>query len=137
VISLFDSSGNLLVFDDGGVAPSGCGLRNVDPATGFCLDAYINLVLQAGTYTAVLTEFDNTPNGPTLEDGFVEQGGGNFTGGPFLLNAGSGFQRTGNWDLDISSTPEPQPTELLVAGLFVLGLVRAWRKPQLGKRDTR
>src|SRR5262245_27566926 len=41
VLSLFDSSGNLLAFDDGGVAPSACGARNIDPATGFCLDAYI------------------------------------------------------------------------------------------------
>jgi hypothetical protein len=142
VISVFDSSGNLLTFDAGGVAPSGCGLRNVDPVTGFCLDAYINLILNAGTYTAVLTQWDSTPNGPTLADGFVEQGAGNFTGGPFLLNAGPSFQRTGNWDLDISSpnveTPEPQPTELLIAGLFVLGLIRVRHKHKVkGGRATR
>ena len=141
VISVFDSSGNLLVFDDGGVAPSGCGPRNFDPASGFCLDAYLNLILNAGTYTAVLTEWDSTPNGPTLADGFVEQGAGNFTGGPFLLNAGPGFQRTGNWDLDISGpsaeSPEPQPMELLAAGLLVLGLIRVRCKHKVkGKRDT-
>ncbi len=127
VISLFDSSGNLLALDDGGVAPGACGPRKIDPATGFCLDAYFNGVLPAGVYTAVLTEWDNTPNGPTLGDGFVEQGNGNFTGGPFLLNAGQGFQRTGDWALDVpglaplTSVPEPSLMPLLPFLFPILG----------------
>jgi hypothetical protein len=70
-----------------------------------------------------------------LADGFVDQGSGNFTGGPFFLNAGPGFQRTSNWDLDVFGPalliPEPQPAALLAAGLFVLGLIRVRRKQKL------
>ncbi|HEY7388733.1 MAG TPA: DVUA0089 family protein [Bryobacteraceae bacterium] len=132
VVSLFDSSGNLLLFDDGGVAPFGCGPRNIDASTGFCLDAYINGALPAGNYTAVLTEFDNTPNGPTLADGFVEQGNGNFTGGPFLLNAGPGFQRTGNWELDVPGSPvavpEPEAAVPVAAILCTFGLACTRRR---------
>jgi hypothetical protein len=123
VVSIFDSLGNLLAFDDGGVAPAGCGARAIDPATGFCLDAYITGLFAADTYTVVLTEWDNTPNGPTLADGFVEQGNGNFTGGPFLLNAGPGYQRTANWELDIPGTAAvaaPEPSYALVLGVVLV-----------------
>jgi len=50
VLSLFDTSpsANLLGVDQGGVAPSGCRPRNLDPATGFCLDAYLQEDLPAG-----------------------------------------------------------------------------------------
>ena len=131
VVSLFDSAGNLLVFDDGGVALDGCGPRAIDAATAFCLDADIEGILPAGTYTAVLTEWDNTPNGPTFSDGFVEQGQGNFTGGPFLLNAGPGFQRTGNWELDVPGITAPEPSPTLCLGIL-LCLFAAWitRKPK-------
>ena len=126
VLSLFDASGaeSLLAFDSGGVAPSACSPRKIDPATGFCLDAYLNEALATGSYTLVLTEYDNTPNGPTLPDGFLEQGNGNFTGGPFFLNAGSGFQRNADWAVDItsaSSAPVPEPTT--AAGILFLVLI--------------
>jgi hypothetical protein len=138
VLSLFDSAGNLLLLDSGGVAPGGCGPRSIDAATGFCLDAYINAFLSAGAYTTVLTQWDNTPNGPTLADGFLEDGNGNFTGGPFLLNAGAGFQRTGNWALDVPGTaitgvPEPQYAAFL-AVLFLMILVIRSRHAMGGKR---
>jgi len=121
VVSLFDSLGNLLVFDDGGVAPLACGPRAVDPATGFCLDAYINGLLAAGSYTVVLTEWDSVPFGPTLSDGFLEQGAGNFTGGPFLLNAGPGYQRTGNWTLEIPGVAAPEPSFAGLLGIILVG----------------
>lgn len=133
VLSLFDGSGLLLGFDTGGVAPSGCGSRNIDPATGFCLDAYLNESLATGSYTLVLTELDNTPNGPTLADGFLEQGNGNFTGGPFLLNAGPGFQRTGDWAVDITSaslTPVPEPSAAPAAAFLSLVLIACFLRKQ-------
>jgi hypothetical protein len=133
VLSLFDASGpqNLITFDAGGVAPSGCGPRNIDPATGFCLDAYMNLNLGIGSYIVALTQFDNLPNGGTLSNGFLEQGSGNFTGGPFFLNAGAGSQRTANWAVDISTastfsvTPEPATPLLVFAGLMAVAL---WKR---------
>jgi hypothetical protein len=142
VLSLFDSSGNLLSFDNGGVVPGACGPRGIDPVTGFCLDAYINGLFSAGDYTAVLTEWDNTPNGPTLGDGFVEQGNGNFTGGPFLLNAGTSFQRTGNWALDIpgdppTAAPEPASVLLTTVPLALLGLGAACRRGRARKTQQR
>ena len=107
VVSLFDSSGNLIVFDAGGFALGACGPRAVDPVAGYCLDAYINGFFPAGTYTAILTEWDNTPNGPTLADGFVEQGTGKFHRWPVPSQCGPGFQRTAKWALDV---PGPATT---------------------------
>jgi hypothetical protein len=129
VLSLFDSSGNLLAFDDGGTAPGGCAPRTIDPATGFCLDAYLQEDLSPGSYTVVLTEYDNTPNGPTLADGFAKDGQGNFTGPEFLGVPGSfidpfGNQRTDAYDFNISGinslVPEPSSAASLAAALLLL-----------------
>jgi len=135
VLSLFDATGaqNLIAFDAGGVAPSGCGVRNIDPSTGFCLDAYLNLSLGIGSYIVTLTQFDNLPNGPALPNGFFEAGNGNFTGGPFFLNAGAGFQRNGNWAVDISTplvtvTPEPATAVLVFTVLAALALAHRIRR---------
>jgi len=138
VLSLFDTTAfnNLLIFDNGGVAPGGCGARNVDPVTGFCLDAYLSATLSTGQYIVVLTENDNTPNGPTLSDGFFEQGNGNFTGGPFFLNAGGGFQRNGAWAVDITGVdsagqpgvPEPSNALLASGGILLLIIAAAVRR---------
>jgi len=138
VLSVFNSAQNLLTYDSGGVAPSGCGPRNIDSSTGMCLDAYLNLTLQPGNYTLALTEYGNIPNGPTLGDGFLLQGTGNFTGGPFLIYPLGMFQRDGNWEVDIvgassatgpgSGVPEPHPAVLWMSGLAVMGLVGAWRR---------
>jgi hypothetical protein len=125
VVSLFDAAGNLLQFDDGGVAPVGCGARAIDPASGFCLDGFIQGVLGPGSYTVILTEWDNTPNGPTLADGFLEDGNGDFTGGPFFLNAGAGFQRTSAWALDVSGIAAPEPSPAILTVLALLGFALA------------
>jgi len=89
--------------------------------------------LGVGSYILALTEFDNTPIGPTLADGFVQQGTGNFTGGPFFLNAGVGFQRNGNWAVDITNTapaaiPEPSTVAQIALGLSTFALAVARRK---------
>ncbi len=131
VVSVFDSSGSLLQWDDGGTARNNCGPRNIDPVSGFCLDAYINGLYNPGTYTVVLTEYDNLPNGPTLANGFSEEGNGNFTGGPFFLNAGSGYQRNGNWELDVPGTPVPEPAQAAPLALllgFLVSLIGRWQE---------
>ena len=145
VLSIFDSTGNLAAgFDTGGTAPGACSPRNIDPVSGFCLDAYLQVSLSAGTYTAVLTELDNVPIGPTFADGFTQDGQGNFTGpenlgGPGSFIAPFGYQRTANFQysisgadtarsLDAASIPEPASTLLMVSALAVLATLRAQRK---------
>jgi len=128
VLSLFDPSGLLVTSDTGGTAPDGCTPRNIDEATGFCLDAYVSeSVLTSGSWTAVLTEFDNTANGPALADGFTQDGAGNFNNGFQLFYT---FQRTGNWAVDINDgyTPEPAAAWLTLAGLGFLARYRRRRK---------
>jgi hypothetical protein len=144
VLSLFgpvtSSDPNLINDDDGGTAPGGCGTRLVDPVTHECLDADLTEVLSPGTYLVVLTENDNTPNGPDLLSGFNEMGNGDFTGtnaglpGDSFLNPGNNLQRTPNYDFTISGVdnalqlPEPSTMSLLIAGLGLLAGVRARQK---------
>ena len=136
VLSVFGVEGAdplaLLGTDDGGTAPAGCGPRLIDPVSHLCLDADLTLPSQApGTYLVVITENDNTPNGPDLAGGFNEQGNGNFTGGPFLDPFGN--QRTPNFDFTISGAdsaqalPEPSTVSLLIAGLGLLAFRRKMR----------
>jgi hypothetical protein len=137
VLTLFvDSIGFLPpVVDSGGTAPSACGLRAIDPATNLCLDAYLTAILSPGAYVLILTQYDNFPLGNTPLDGFSESGNGNFTGGPFLLNAGPGYQRTGNWAVDViatplTSTPEPEASigVMLLSTAWLLVRARIWRR---------
>jgi hypothetical protein len=135
VLSLFQGTGvsaTLLTSDSGGTAPNNCGPRSLDASTGFCLDAYLSGSFSAGAYFAVLTEYDNTPNGPTYGDGFLEDGMGNFTGGPFFLNAGPGFQRSGSWAVDITSTGRvtamPEPSSILLLASLTLFVFRERRR---------
>jgi hypothetical protein len=135
VLSLFDDAGNLLAFDAGGVvggsAPFSCatGGRALDAVSNLCLDAYTQVTLDAaGSYQVVVTEQDNTPNGPTLADGFAMDGAGNFTGGPFIDEGGN--QRTSFFDFTVGQVdsaqsmgaPEPA-TALLLATALALFLV--------------
>jgi len=140
VLSLFQGTGGsaaLLLFDFGGTTPNNCGPRGIDASnTGFCLDAYLSGSFSPGAYFAVLTEDDNTPNGPTFGDGFVEDGMGNFTSGPsgpFWLNSGTGFQRNGSWAVDITTAPltaVPEPSSIvLLASLTCLLVKWSRRKP--------
>ena len=129
VLSVFDQSGLLLATDnDGGVG--GCGPRPVDPATGFCWDAYLDLNLSAGNYLLALSEDDNKPYGPTYSDGFSRAGQGDFTGPAFLGQPGSfvlvtGAQRTSDFAVQVQTVPEPGTEILMLGGLVgLLGLVR-------------
>jgi hypothetical protein len=125
VISVFDATGLLIGLNDDGA----CLPLNADPVSGACFDALVHFVaLQPGTYTAVISESDNFPNGPTLADDFSRAGQGNFTCPAFVGTSGAfcdvfGDQRNGNYALDIIgvstpvSVPEPPIESLLSAAL--------------------
>lgn len=131
VLSIFDASG-ILQASNVGSQTNDCVNNATDPATGSCWDARVALLNSlAGTqYLIALTEDDNLPLGPTLLDGFFEQGNGNFTaappfnpivpGGAFLLSGP--IQRTADWAVTIqgadaaAAIPEPSTFGLLLAG---------------------
>jgi uncharacterized protein (TIGR03437 family) len=102
-LSLFDSAGLLLATNRDG----GCDKVAADPVTTWCWDAFIAMPLPEGTYHLVLTESENTPQGPYLADPFVYDGAGNFTAAPGLT-AQAGFwdytpnRRNNSYALDIS-----------------------------------
>jgi len=132
ILTLFDGAGNLIAQDTtGGTLPFGCGSRAIDPISGFCLDGFIQGLLNAGNYTLALTEWDNIANGPTLADGFPQTGNGNFTGPEFLGGLGSfilfdGSQRNSNWALQITGAdvPEPGTAGLMLCAGLAMALLR-------------
>ena len=84
-----------------------------DPVSGEHFDSFIDtatvpITLVAGqTYYLVLTESPSTPNSGTFGGGFSGDGQGNYTG--VIFGCGSpafcdvdGFQRNGNWAVDIT-----------------------------------
>ena len=126
-LSLFDGSGLQFLLDSND--DGGCGNVGADPNTHACLDSFLSILLAPGTYLVALTESGNAPLGPALSDGFLMDGAGDFTGGPFLDAQGN--QRNGQWALqidgaDAASTPEPGTAALMFAGLVVSG--RLFRK---------
>jgi len=113
VLSLFDSTGMLI-----GENNDGTGFVAVDPHTGAAFDSYLPLVLSPGTYTLVLTQFDNEPNGPFFSSGFHEQGNPNFSA---MFGCTNGMfcdatldNRNGNWAVDIDNVA----TALLPTGAY-------------------
>ncbi len=129
VISLFNSTG-VEIASDGGDATCYAGM-GADSSTGMCDDALLNKTLAAGSYTVALTEFFNVPVGPNLSDGFLEQGQGNFTGstcgttGAFYeTDTATCSQRTGNFSLNITATPEPSTLWLGAIPLIAFGIAR-------------
>jgi hypothetical protein len=132
IVSLFDSLGDPVGTNNDG----GCAAVGQDPVTNACWDSFLTSVLNAGSYTVVLSQSDNTPVG-TLAEGFSREGQGNFTG-PTYVGAPGAFwdanpnQRTSAWALDIlnvdtatiSGIPEPATGLLLTGALGILGLLR-------------
>ncbi len=133
---LFDPTGTLLLADSpespDHAAPSDCGPRAIDAASGFCWDAYLAANLTEGTYTVALTQDGNVlADGYSLAGGFTEQGVSNYTdvnglGGSFYLPDGL-TERDGNWALDISGVPStgiPEPGFIAALGLVCLFVYR-------------
>ena len=147
ILSLFDSTGGLL--SSSLLGPSndngGCADVGQDPSTLNCFDAFMALttLLPSNQYTLVLTQADNSANGPTYGDGFLEDGNPNFTavfgcGGSTFCDQ-SPAQRTGAWAVDITgvgtavdetAVPEPVSVLLLATGCTGLLLLKRRQKHQ-------
>jgi len=100
-VSLFDASGVLIGENDDGAG------KALDPHTGAALDSLLSEFLVPGFYTVVLTESPNGPNGPTLANGFHDDGNPTFTSvygcGFTTFCDVTGDHRTPNWELDIDN----------------------------------
>jgi hypothetical protein len=129
VLSLFDSAGTV-IGSDGGGATCHAGM-SADPGTGICDDAYLNKTLAAGNYTLAISEFFNVPVGPNLSDGFLMQGQGNFTGstcgttgGFYQTDIAPCVQRSNNFAIAATATPEPSTLGLGALSLILFGVAR-------------
>jgi hypothetical protein len=127
IVTLFNSSGSLLGFND-----------DINTQAGQ-LDSLLSVQgLVPGTYTVALTQFDNYATGPNLSDGFNKGGAANsnftLTFAPkgltgFFWNY-QGIERTGNWAMDIVTTASvPEPSSLLLGGIGTLaGVGLVWKR---------
>jgi uncharacterized protein (TIGR03437 family) len=108
-VAVFDNSGLLIAIN----GDDGCRSVTADPVTSLCWDSRLSLPVPAGTYRVVLTQSDNTPQGPSIQDPFVYDGAGNFTADP-ETSASSGFwdfslhHRTGAFAVDIQGVDNAQ-----------------------------
>jgi uncharacterized protein (TIGR03437 family) len=120
-LSVFDATGKLVAVNQDG----GCSNVAADPVNGFCWDSFLQLSLPAGNYTAVLTESENLPNGPTLADSFVYNGQGNFTS---FTPLGANFldftlrQRTPAYALTVTGATSTETTTITSSGTLPNGV---------------
>ena len=139
-LSLFTQSGLLLAVNNDGTCPP----LQASPGSGVCFDSDITMALPAGSYIAVISQYDNTPLGPTLQDGFTRAGQGNFTPGLWgypgtaFIDA-LGNQRNGSYSITFDgatsvsgNVPEPGVwgTTAIGLGLCLVAQHRRRKKPQ-------
>ncbi len=119
VLSLFDGTGDLLIFVDDGAEPDIAS----DPTTGLALDSYFTWSVAPGDYTLALSQSNNYP-GLTLSDLFSRAGEGNFTE-TYGCGAGSFYDfscsgRAGNYQveiLNVAAIPPPPPPPMNCGGI--------------------
>ena len=125
MLSLFDGTGLLIGLNDNGDASV-----PADPVTGNHWDAYLFMPsLAPDIYTLAITHADNGAFGPTLADGFLRAGSGNFSGGFIDL---SGNQRQAYWAADVigdlADAPEPSAWVSMLIGVSAIVAMRVRRR---------
>jgi hypothetical protein len=133
LLNIFDSQGAQVGAFDDSAGGSPC-LGGIARGTNGCLDSYFNGSLSAGTYTLVLTQFDNALNGSTLADGFLSSSA---CGVVFCDGFDNTTARSGNWAVDFLSAGSaaevfaaPEPATLALAG-FGIALYALMRRRAL------
>lgn len=140
VLSLFSSSGELLLIDVGSTHSCGsAGAGSPSASSGFCWDARISASLGAGSYQLALSQDGNTPLGSSVAEGFQQSGRPDYTGQDWLGVPGQQFiqvdgqQRSSAWSLSlqgVTAVPEPAPWLLALAGLLLMQRrLRTTRRP--------
>lgn len=129
VLTLFNNAGTPVTNDGGSGMWRGFG--GLDPVTKKYNDAFLSTSLAAGSYTLTLTEFPNVAAG-RLSDGFLFASDPNATGsvcgsasGRFLdSTVAPCAQRTGNYTLNVNTTPEPATALLFLPAVAAAFLFR-------------
>jgi hypothetical protein len=123
ILSIYDSAGKLIKYNDDGVA----GQVPSDSVTGRLFDTYFEATLAAGSYTVFVTQYDNF--GPTqLPGSFRRDNQPNFAN-HFVDSTGS--QRDSHWAFDVlnvenavtTAVPEPATWAMLILGFGFVGSV--------------
>lgn len=129
-IEVMNGSGHVIWLNDDGTSVHVA----VDPTTHNAWDAYLKMNLAPGSYSVLLTQYGNNLNGDDLTTGFTEAGSGNdnytsifapngpgTSSAPFIEQDGA--QRTGNYTLNLQSSPVPEASTTVSMGLLlILGL---------------
>lgn len=134
ILALFNSSGLLINQNDDGDAAV-----PADSLTGETFDTYLQSVLNPGTYTVSVMQFDNFPSGTNLSNGFVYTNSPTFTSAFGCSNGRfcdvDGYNRTNLWAFDIlgvttasvtpTGVPEPATISTMIGGLgLIVSLAR-------------